>query len=162
MQVSQKSLKMAGRENAMRTDTDWCLNKVSCHTRALRIVLQLIVSHTWTPKCCNYSNWHHLQDLLGPLCCVSDYVLVLSSFSTFLYDHSGPLSPTYLKTSAYFQTPHSQENPYFSEIQLTESPWPSTLPTYLLPHPHVPSYCCPERSPSCSQPPLQSVPLIMC
>lgn len=36
------------------------------------------MSLTWTPKARCYCSWHHLQPLLGPLCCVSDCLLVLA------------------------------------------------------------------------------------
>lgn len=103
-----------------------------------------------------------LRLALGPRCCVSDCLLVLSSFSSFVYDPPRPLSPTYLKTSACLQTAHSQKNPYFiKRIQPIEHHIlkPSTLPSYLLPHPHFPSYRCrrKERCPS-----SQSHPFPLC
>lgn len=54
------------------------------------------------------SDWHHFHPPLGPRCCVSVCLLVLTSFSNFFYDPPRPLSPP-----AYLQMPYCQENPYF-------------------------------------------------
>ena len=98
--------------------------------------LPQLVTHTPVTHAGTTSSLHLA---LGPGCCVSDCLLVLSSFLSFFNDPLRPLSPIYLKASACLQTlrktPTSSRE--FSRSSIISPNSLLFLPTY--PHPPTPS-----------------------